>query len=68
MERSGPHGQRYQYALPGRHTALSADGNTFYFVSNRDGGQGGRDIHRVVRLPTDNGARRRTWQCGEYAL
>ncbi|MBL0126502.1 MAG: PD40 domain-containing protein [Flavobacteriales bacterium] len=33
------------------HGALSADGNTFYFVSNRDGGQGGRDIYRVVRLP-----------------
>jgi hypothetical protein len=33
------------------HGALSADGNTFYFVSNRPGGQGGRDIYRVVRLP-----------------
>lgn len=34
------------------HGALSADGNTFYFVSDRkDGGFGGRDIYRVVRLP-----------------
>ncbi|WKZ67772.1 MAG: hypothetical protein QY325_07535 [Flavobacteriales bacterium] len=36
------------------HGALTADGNTFYFISNRPGGQGGRDIYRVVRLP--NGA------------
>ncbi|MBP8823488.1 MAG: PD40 domain-containing protein [Flavobacteriales bacterium] len=34
------------------HGALSADGNTFYFVSNRAGGSGGRDIYRVVKLPT----------------
>ncbi|MFZ1616806.1 MAG: hypothetical protein WAT41_05610 [Flavobacteriales bacterium] len=34
------------------HGALSADGNTFYFVSNRPGGYGGRDIYRVVKLPT----------------
>jgi hypothetical protein len=33
------------------HGALTADGNTFYFVSNRNGGQGGRDIYRVVKLP-----------------
>lgn len=33
------------------HGALSADGNTFYFVSDRKGGFGGRDIYRVVRLP-----------------
>lgn len=33
------------------HGALSGDGNTFYFVSNRSGGQGGRDIYRVVKLP-----------------
>lgn len=33
------------------HGALTADGNTFYFVSNRPGGRGGRDIYRVVRLP-----------------
>jgi len=33
------------------HGALTADGNTFYFVSDRKGGLGGRDIYRVVRLP-----------------
>lgn len=33
------------------HGALTADGNTFYFISAREGGQGGRDIYRVVRLP-----------------
>jgi hypothetical protein len=33
------------------HGALTADGNTFYFVSDRKGGHGGRDIYRVVRLP-----------------
>ncbi len=33
------------------HGALSGDGNTFYFVSNRPGGYGGRDIYRVVKLP-----------------
>ncbi len=33
------------------HAALSADGNTLYFVSDREGGLGGRDIYRVVRLP-----------------
>lgn len=33
------------------HGALSADGNTFYFISDRAGGQGGRDVYRVVRLP-----------------
>jgi hypothetical protein len=37
------------------HGAISADGNTFYFVSDRkEGSSGGRDIYRVVRLP--NGA------------
>lgn len=36
------------------HACLSADGNTLYFVSDRPGGFGGRDIYRVVRLP--NGA------------
>ncbi|MEZ4738464.1 MAG: hypothetical protein R2818_03695 [Flavobacteriales bacterium] len=37
------------------HGAISADGNTFYFVSDRkEGSMGGRDILRVVRLP--NGA------------
>ncbi len=34
------------------HGALTADGNTFYFVSDRkEGSVGGRDIYRVVRLP-----------------
>lgn len=33
------------------HGALSADGQTFYFVSDRKGGIGKRDIYRVVRLP-----------------
>ncbi|MBL7950155.1 MAG: PD40 domain-containing protein [Flavobacteriales bacterium] len=34
------------------HGALTADGNTFYFVSDRkDASIGGRDIYRVVRLP-----------------
>jgi tetratricopeptide (TPR) repeat protein len=33
------------------HGTLSADGNTFYFISDRKGGVGGRDIYRVVRLP-----------------
>lgn len=33
------------------HGALSADANTLYFVSDRKGGLGGRDIYRVVRLP-----------------
>ncbi len=35
------------------HGALSADGNTMYFVSDRPGGYGGRDIYRCVKLPTD---------------
>lgn len=30
---------------------LSADGNTLYFVSDRKGGLGGRDIYRCVKLP-----------------
>ncbi len=33
------------------HAALTADGNTLYFVSDRSGGYGGRDIYRVVKLP-----------------
>ncbi len=33
------------------HCALTADGNTLYFVSDRKGGIGGRDIYRVVKLP-----------------
>jgi hypothetical protein len=30
---------------------ISADGNTLYFVSNRSGGFGGRDIYQCHRLP-----------------
>lgn len=33
------------------HATVSADGNSLYFVSNRDGGYGGRDIYRCVKLP-----------------
>lgn len=33
------------------HGALTADGSTFYFLSDRKGGFGGRDIYRAVRLP-----------------
>jgi len=34
------------------HATLSADANTLYFVSNRSGGYGGRDIYRCKKLPT----------------
>lgn len=34
------------------HCAITADGNTLYFVSDRKGGQGGRDLYRVVKLPS----------------
>ncbi len=30
---------------------LSADKNTMYFVSDREGGYGGRDIYKAIRLP-----------------
>jgi len=33
------------------HVTVSADGNTMFFVSDRKGGTGGRDIYRAVRLP-----------------
>jgi outer membrane protein OmpA-like peptidoglycan-associated protein/tetratricopeptide (TPR) repeat protein len=36
------------------HATLSADGNTLYFVSNRPGGFGGRDIYRCKKLPSGN--------------
>ncbi|MBI4947614.1 MAG: OmpA family protein [Bacteroidetes bacterium] len=34
------------------HATFSVDGNTLYFVSNRPGGYGGRDIYRCKKLPT----------------
>jgi hypothetical protein len=33
------------------HACLSRDGNTIYFVSDRPGGLGGRDIYKCVKLP-----------------
>ncbi len=33
------------------HAAISADGRTLYFTSNRPGGFGGFDLYRCVRLP-----------------
>jgi len=33
------------------HLAITSDGNTIYFISNRKGGEGGRDIWRVKKLP-----------------
>lgn len=33
------------------HTTLTPDGNTMYFVSDREGGLGGRDIYRITKLP-----------------
>ncbi|MBI4930340.1 MAG: PD40 domain-containing protein [Bacteroidetes bacterium] len=38
---------------------ISADGNTMYFVSNRAGGLGGRDIYQCHRLPN------RSWSAPE---
>lgn len=33
------------------HCTMTPDGQTMYFVSERPGGYGGRDIYRIVRLP-----------------
>jgi tetratricopeptide (TPR) repeat protein len=33
------------------HITVSADGSAKYFVSDREGGFGGRDIYRIVKLP-----------------
>lgn len=33
------------------HASVSTDGSTLYFVSDREGGYGGRDVYRCVKLP-----------------
>lgn len=33
------------------HCTVTPDGQNVYFVSDRDGGYGGRDIYRIVKLP-----------------
>lgn len=33
------------------HLTMTPDGNTIYFVSDREGGLGGRDIYRIKKLP-----------------
>lgn len=33
------------------HLTVTPDGRTIYFVSDREGGFGGRDIYRIVKLP-----------------
>jgi len=39
------------------HATVSADGNTLYFVSDRAGGIGKRDIYRCVKLPNGEWSR-----------
>lgn len=36
------------------HACISADGNSLYYVSDRPGGYGGRDIYKCVKLPNGN--------------
>lgn len=36
------------------HCSVTPDGQNLYFVSNRAGGYGGRDIYRIVKLPNGN--------------
>ena len=36
------------------HACFSADNRILYFVSDRPGGQGGRDIYKCLRLPNGN--------------
>src|SRR5690606_26222092 len=36
------------------HCTVTPDGQNMYFVSNRPGGYGGRDIYRIVKLPNGN--------------
>jgi len=36
------------------HITVTPDGNTIYFVSDRKGGFGGRDIYRITKLPDGN--------------
>lgn len=39
------------------HMAVTSDGNTKYFVSDRKGGLGGRDIYRINKLPDGSWSR-----------
>ena len=39
------------------HCTMTPDGQTMYFVSERPGGYGGRDIYRIVRLPNGEWSR-----------
>lgn len=39
------------------HACLSADGNVLFFVSDRPGGFGGKDIYRCIRLPNGKWSR-----------
>lgn len=39
------------------HATISADGNLLFFVSNRPGGYGGRDIYKCVKLPNGEWSR-----------